>query len=132
MKNKVFLLLCLFISNFLFAQSRQRKALFVIVDGIPADVIERVVTLVLDSIAKIGVYTHAYVGGEKNGYSKMPTISAPGYNDLLTGVWAYKHNVWDNDIAYPNYHYWTIFRIVKNVAPSKKLAIFSTWLDNRT
>jgi hypothetical protein len=51
---------------------------------------------------------------------------------LLTGTWANKHNVWDNDIAAPNYHYWNIFRFLKNQYPGKTTAVFSTWLDNRT
>ncbi|MCW3120330.1 MAG: type phosphodiesterase/nucleotide pyrophosphatase [Chitinophagaceae bacterium] len=114
------------------AQPRQKKALFVIVDGIPADVIEKVETPALDTIAKTGAYMRAYVGGEKDGYSQTPTISAVGYNSLLTGTWVNKHNVWDNDIAAPNYSYETIFRFFKNQYPDKKTAIFSTWLDNRT
>jgi hypothetical protein len=72
------------------------------------------------------------VGGEKGGYSQSPTISAVGYNSLLTGTWANKHNVWDNAIDSPNYSYPTIFRLIKNADPSKTLGIFSSWLDNRT
>ncbi|MEJ0030463.1 MAG: alkaline phosphatase family protein [Bacteroidota bacterium] len=68
----------------------------------------------------------------KDSYNQTPTISAPGYNNLLTGVWGNKHNVWDNDIADPNYNYLNIFRIAKKVNPSLKTAIFSTWTDNRT
>ena len=70
--------------------------------------------------------------GEKDGYSQTPTISAVGYNSLLTGTWVNKHNVWDNDIAAPNYSYWNIFRFLKTQYPQKKTAVFSTWLDNRT
>ena len=114
------------------AQPHEKKAIFVIVDGIPADVIEKVETPVLDNIAKEGVYLHAHVGGEKNTYTQTPTISAVGYNSLLTGTWVNKHNVWDNDIAEPNYSYPTIFRLFKNQYPTGKTAIFSTWLDNRT
>jgi hypothetical protein len=131
-------ILILFFSLFLqislagFAQSKTRKAIFILVDGIPADVVEKVHTPSLDSLSKAGRYMRAYVGGEKDGYSRSPTISAVGYNSLLTGTWANKHNVWDNDIKEPNYHYPTIFRLFKNQYPQKKIAVFSSWLDNRT
>lgn len=114
------------------AQSRINKAVFMIVDGIPADVIEKVNTPALDEIAKTGAFIKAYVGGEKGGYSQTPTISAVGYNSLLTGTWVNKHNVWDNDIKDPNYQYWNIFRLLKMQQPQKKAAVFSTWKENRT
>ncbi len=109
-----------------------RKAVFVIADGIPADVVEKVATPNLDAIAREGGYTRAHVGGLLGEYSETPTISAVGYNSLLTGTWVNKHNVWDNDIPDPNYHYFTIFRFLKEQYPQKKTAIFSSWEDNRT
>lgn len=111
---------------------KTRKATFVIADGIPADVLKKVKTPNLDGIAKVGGYSKSYVGGEKGKKSLSPTISAVGYNSLLTGTWANKHNVVDNDIAAPNYHYWTLFRFFKEQYPAKKAAVFSTWQDNRT
>lgn len=109
-----------------------KKAIFVIVDGIAADVIGKLSTPFLDAIAKQGGYTKAHVGGEKGGYSQTPTISAVGYNSLLTGTWVNKHNVWGNDIRAPNYNYHTIFRFFREQYPQKKTAIFSSWEDNRT
>jgi len=108
------------------------KAIFIIVDGIPADVLENTATPVLDTISGEDGYTRAYVGGEVGGESESPTSSAIGYNNLLTGTWANKHNVYDNEVNDPNYDYWDIFRIAKAHAPSLQTAIFSTWTDNRT
>jgi hypothetical protein len=117
------------------ATAQKKKAIFVIVDGIPGDLIEKLPTPALDSIAAGKGYKRAFVGGERGGYSQTPTISAVGYNTVLTGTWVNKHNVWGNygkDIANPNYNYKTIFRLLKDNDPSRKTAIFSSWLDNRT
>ncbi|MDP5138865.1 MAG: alkaline phosphatase family protein [Spirosomaceae bacterium] len=112
--------------------SPKRKAVFIIVDGISADQLKKAKTPYLDSIGRLGNYTDAYVGGGAGTYSETPTISAVGYNSLLTGTWANKHNVWGNAIKDPNYHYPTIFRLFKDQYPLGTTGIFSSWLDNRT
>lgn len=125
--KKVLFFYCLLAT---FAANSQ-KAVFIIADGIPADVLEKVSIPNINKISSIGSFVRSHVGGEKDGYSATPTISAVSYNSLLTGTWANKHNVWGNDIKAPNYNYPTIFRLFKNQYPNKKIAIYSTWIDNR-
>jgi len=112
--------------------AQQKKLVFVILDGIPAQDLDRVETPNLDQIVQQGGYARAYTGGQKGEYSQSPTISAVGYNTILTGTWANKHQVWGNGIESPNYNYWTIFRYLKEARPDAKMAIFSTCQDNRT
>ena len=110
----------------------KRKVVLVILDGIPAETLEQTETPNLDEIIQNGDYRRAWLGGEKGGYSETPTISAVGYNSMLTGTWANKHNVKDNRIQFPNYNYWSIFRHFKQAFPDRTTAVYSTWLDNRT
>jgi predicted AlkP superfamily pyrophosphatase or phosphodiesterase len=134
LKNTVIIILASIIgfSSYSQNQSPTKKAIFILIDGVSSDAIEAVSTPYLDAISKEGAYARAFVGGLKRTYSQTPTVSAPGYNNLITGTWANKHNVWGNSIKDPNYNYWNIFRIVENHNPNLKTAIFSTWLDNRT
>jgi hypothetical protein len=128
----LFILFSFYFTTSLNAQQRTPKIVFVIADGIPADLIEKSSKPHLNKIIANGFYKRAFVGGIKNAYNQTPTISAPGYNNLITGTWANKHQVLDNDIKNPNYHYYSIFRYFKEQYSNKTTAIFSTWQDNRT
>ena len=106
--------LCLFFSGFaLLAQTKTKKTVFIIVDGIPADVIEKLDPPNLNMIAKQGGFTKAIVGGEKDGYSQTPTISAVGYNSVLTGTWVNPvGNNWNGII------YWDVLSLTLLGMPS--------------
>ena len=112
--------------------AKTHKALYIIIDGVPADQIERLHTPAIFEIASKGAYARAYTGGEVGGYSQTPTISAIGYTSLLTSTWMNKHNVGGNSDLKPNYNYWTLFRIAKEQTKPCRTAIYSSWTDNRT
>ena len=128
---KIIIALALAVSS-LQCLAQERKTVYIIADGIPADVIERLNLPNMNRIIKDGSYVRMQVGGGKGTYSETPTISAVGYNSIMTGVWYNKHNVPDNDIKAPNYNYKHIFSLLKAQYPKKKTAIFSSWTDNRT
>lgn len=130
MKNHViFLILAL---CFIKVCASTKKAVYIIIDGVPADQIERLHTPAIFDIASKGAYARAYTGGEIGAYSQTPTISAIGYTNLLTATWLNKHNVDGNDNLKPNYNYWSIFRIAKEQPHPVKTGIYSSWTDNRT
>jgi len=108
------------------------KTLFVVVDGIPADVIARVNTPGIDAVAAEGSYQRAYVGGELGMPTESPTVSAVGYMSLITGTWSNKHNVRANYGIEPSYALWDIFRVAKHQVRTVTTGLFSTWTDNRT
>ena len=85
MKHLRRILLAVLFMSTLTGVSKTRKALFVIIDGIPADCIERLQPPTIMDIARAGHYSRAYCGGEYRMYSQTPTISAIGYTNILTG-----------------------------------------------
>ncbi|HNV30449.1 MAG TPA: alkaline phosphatase family protein, partial [Cyclobacteriaceae bacterium] len=83
---KRFYLLILFATQLAVAQPKTPKAVFIIIDGVPADVVEKLELPVIREISQAGGYTRAHQGGDKENVTQTPTISAPGYYNVLTGV----------------------------------------------
>lgn len=113
-------------------QATTRKTLYVIMDGVSREFLNKVHPATIFDIAAKGSYADAYAGGEVGASSQSPTISAIGYTNILTGTWMYKHNVQGNSDIHTNYNYWSIFRIAKAQERPVTTALFSSWTDNRT
>src|SRR5690625_5581243 len=69
------------------------KALFIVMDGISADVLESVETPNIDRIIEEGSYSRAWLGGEFGGYYESTTFSVVVYKRVFAGVWYNKINV---------------------------------------
>ena len=130
--KKILVLSTIVLMIFTSIAARTRKALYVIIDGIPATALERLQPPTIMEIAKAGGYARGYCGGMVGRYSQTPTISAIGYTNINTGTWMNKHNVQGNDNINANYNYPTIFRIAKDQKRDVKTALYSSWSDNRT
>lgn len=127
-------LLCILLAGSLMLSlpAKTRKSVYIIIDGVPADQIERLQPPAIFDIASHGGYARAYTGGDVGEYSQTPTISAVGYTNLLTATWYNKHNVGGNDNLSPNYNYWTVFRIAEEQDRDVVTGLYSSWSDNRT
>ncbi|MCQ2168423.1 MAG: alkaline phosphatase family protein [Bacteroidales bacterium] len=132
MIKKIFLAFALLAMTASGADAAVRKAVYIIIDGVPADMVERLDLPAIQEISSRGAYGRSYVGGTVGRYDETPTISAVGYTDLLTATWLNKHNVPGNDNLDPNYNYWTLFRIAKEQGREVTTGLFSSWTDNRT
>ena len=71
-----------------------RKAVYVIIDGVTAEMIQSLELPAIQEIASEGTFAKCYTGGTVGRYDQTPTISAIGYTNILTATWANKHNVW--------------------------------------
>lgn len=76
-----------------------------------------------------GAYTDvAYSGGTFGGATQQPTVSGPGWSTMLTGVWANRHNVYDNNFTAPNYAANPVYLgTLKAALPALKTATFVNW-----
>lgn len=110
------------------AAERERKVLYIGIDGCRFDALTVANTPHLDRVLENGCYTdQCLILGQR--YRENDTISGPGWSTILTGVWADKHGVNDNTFVGKNYEaYPHIFARLKEVRPEAYAASFVTWL----
>jgi hypothetical protein len=81
-----------------------RKLLFIGIDGCRPDALLAADTPNIDSVTAVGAVN--YEAQIRDG---QITVSGPGWSSMLTGVWADKHQVFDNDFAGPNLDQYPVF-----------------------
>ena len=83
-------------------QPGPQRVLMIGIDGVRPDALAAARTPNLDRLIRTGAFTDTtQILGTR--YSKNDTISGPGWSSILTGVWADKHGVHDNEFTGKNY-----------------------------
>jgi hypothetical protein len=104
-----------------------KKLLVIGVDGLRPDALMKANTPHFDRLAREGAFaTNTLIQGDR--YKASDTISGPGWSSLLTGVWADKHGVHDNNFTGRNYgQYPHFFARLKKANPEAKTYSFVSW-----
>jgi predicted AlkP superfamily pyrophosphatase or phosphodiesterase len=104
-----------------------KKVLLIGIDGCRFDALRAADTPHLDELIEDGAYDdQTLILGER--FRKSDTISGPGWSTVLTGVWADKHGVLDNDFRNPNFKtYPHFFQRLKDAAPAAYTASITDW-----
>jgi len=104
-----------------------KKLLVIGIDGCRYDALRRADTPNIDRLleqAAVAEPIRIYPAR----YREADTISGPGWSSILTGVWADKHGVLDNEFKSPNYEeYPHFFALLKQARPEAVTASFSDW-----
>ncbi len=109
------------------AEGPTKKLLLLGIDGCRFDALRTAKAPHLDGLIERGVAADPIrIFPER--YREADTISGPGWSSILTGVWADKHGVLDNEFTAPKYdQYPPFFMRLKQVRPEAVVGSFSDW-----
>lgn len=109
------------------AEEKTRHVLIIGVDGTRFDALQKARTPNFDRLMKTGALSEeCAILGER--YRKNDTVSGPSWSTILTGVWADKHGIHDNDFKTPNYNeYPHFFARVKQADKTARTVSLDSW-----
>ncbi|HVU86520.1 MAG TPA: alkaline phosphatase family protein [Pirellulales bacterium] len=110
------------------ANAKTKKVLFLGIDGCRFDSIQAANAPHLDRLMAEGCYdADCQILGDR--YQGNDTISGPGWSSILTGVWADKHGVLDNDFKVKHYEeYPHFFARLKEKRPDAVTVSIVSWI----
>jgi predicted AlkP superfamily pyrophosphatase or phosphodiesterase len=101
---------------------QSKKVLLIGIDGVRTDILASANTPNIDKLAEDGFYTD-------NAWTRPPTVSGPGWSNMLTGVWPDKHLVEGNDFTGNDYDSYPDFlTLVEHSQPSFETFAVVNWL----
>ena len=125
MKKKLLIILTLvtIVASFNngYAQEKQRKALFIGIDGVRSDALQQANTPNIDALTANGIYTY-------DSWHLGVTSSGPSWSSMITGVWEAKHLVTNNSYSGANFgEYPYLSNRLKEANPDLKCVQIYTW-----
>ncbi|HEY4311362.1 MAG TPA: alkaline phosphatase family protein [Pirellulales bacterium] len=113
-------------------EAKVKKLLFIGIDGCRFDSIEAANAPNLDRLMAEGCYDpDCQILGDR--FTGNDTISGPGWSSILTGVWADKHGVMDNDFKVKHYEqYPHFFAHLKEKQPDAYTVSIVSWIPIQT
>jgi len=103
-------------------QAQSKKVLLIGIDGVRTDVLASANTPNIDALAEDGIFTD-------NAWTRPPTVSGPGWSNMLTGVWPDKHRVEGNDFTANDYRSYPDFlTLIERARPSLEPVAVVNWL----
>lgn len=102
MKKIIFSLLLVSVCFCSFAQTPQRKLLFIGIDGCRWDAVVAADALQIDNLLPHAIFS-------SDGLTEYTTLSGTGWSNMLTGVWHTSHGVTDNSFSGSNYQLYPDF-----------------------
>jgi predicted AlkP superfamily pyrophosphatase or phosphodiesterase len=110
-----------------YADESAQRLLVIGIDGCRFDALEAADAPRLDTLIASGALAEPIrIFSER--YLAADTISGPGWSSILTGVWADKHGVLDNEFKAPRYDKFPpFFALLKQVRPEALTASYSNW-----
>lgn len=115
------LILCSLVLTSAFAQQKERKALFIGIDGVRSDALQLANTPNIDALTDNGIYTY-------DSWHLGVTSSGPSWSSMLTGVWEAKHLVTNNSYSGANFgEYPYLSNRLKEENPNLKCVQIFTW-----
>lgn len=99
------------------------KALLIGIDGVQ---LERISALNPPNFARLQI-SRSYTGGIVGEASQQSTYSGPGWGTILTGTWAFKHQISSNSSGLANSNYPSIFKRLKQANSNLKVASLAHW-----
>ena len=111
---------------------KTKKVLFIGIDGCRFDAIQAARAPHLDRLMAEGCYdADCQILGER--FTGNDTVSGPGWSSILTGVWADKHGVLNNDFKVKHYEeYPHFFARLKEVQPTRTRLVRQLDSDSAT